>query len=63
VPAATADAQTRRPPAAGDHFVLTAAGGQLERVPGRSGVFNLNLRGLARDVTLFTDRPRAEPAS
>jgi hypothetical protein len=61
VPAAGASAQTRpRPfdaPAAGDLFVLTAAGGTLERVPGRSRAFELVLRRPARDVTMFTDRP------
>jgi hypothetical protein len=44
-------------PAAGDLFVLTAAGGKLERVPGRSRVFELVLRRPVRDVTVFTDRP------
>jgi hypothetical protein len=61
VPAAGASAQTRpRPfqaPAAGDLFVLTAASGTLERVPGRSRVFKLVLRRPARDITMFTDRP------
>ena len=54
-PAAAAHAGVGQPP--GDFFTLTAAGGQLERVPGRSGVFNLTLRRPARDVTFFTDRP------
>jgi hypothetical protein len=44
-------------PAAGDLFVLTAAGGKLERVRGRNRVFRLVLRRPARDVTAFTDRP------
>jgi hypothetical protein len=56
-PAAAAHAQAPRAPVGGDLFVLTAAGGQLERVPGRSGVFELTLRRPARDVTFFTDRP------
>ena len=61
LPASGASAQTQpRPfqaPAAGDLFVLTAAGGTLERMPGRSRVFELVLRRPARDVTMFTDRP------
>jgi hypothetical protein len=44
-------------PVAGDLFVITAGGGKLERVPGRSRVFELVLRRPARDVTMFTDRP------
>jgi hypothetical protein len=60
-PAAGARAQAQpRPfqaPAAGDLFVLTAANGTLERVPGRSREFELVLRQPARDVTMFTDRP------
>jgi hypothetical protein len=44
-------------PAAGDLFVLTAAGGKLERVRGRTRVFTLVLRRPAHDVTGFTDRP------
>jgi hypothetical protein len=61
VPAAGASAQAQpRPfqaPAAGDLFVLTAASGTLESVPGRSRAFELVLRRPARDVTMFTDRP------
>ena len=59
VPATRAQAQAGpfHEPAAGDLFVLTAASGTLERVPGRSRVFNLVLRQTARDVTTFTDRP------
>jgi hypothetical protein len=59
--AADAHAQVRaraaQAPAAGDLFVLTAAGGKLERVRGRNRVFRLLLRRPARDVTGFTDRP------
>ncbi len=59
--AADAPAQVRaRPvqaPAAGELFVLTAAGGELQRVRGRNRVFKLVLRRPARDVTGFTDRP------
>jgi hypothetical protein len=59
--AADAPAQVRaRPvqtPAAGDLFVLTAAGGELQRVRGRNRVFKLVLRRPAHDVTGFTDRP------
>lgn len=43
--------------AAGDLFVLTAAGGELQRVRGRNRVFKLVLRRPAHDVTGFTDRP------
>jgi hypothetical protein len=61
VPFAGANAQVRaRPveaPAAGDLFVLTAAGGELERVRGRKRLFRLVLRRPAQDVTGFTDRP------
>jgi hypothetical protein len=59
--AADAHAQVRaaplQAPAAGDLFVLTAAGGELERVQGRKRVFRLVLRRPAEDVTGFTDRP------
>jgi hypothetical protein len=55
-PAATASAPSQAP-VAGDLFVLTAAGGKLERVPGRDRVFRLVLRRPAGDVTVFTDRP------
>jgi hypothetical protein len=61
VAAANANAQVRagaaQAPAAGDLFVLTAAGGQLERVRGRKRLFRLVLRRPAQDVTGFTDRP------
>jgi hypothetical protein len=61
VPAADARAEVRardvRAPAAGDLFVLMAAGGELERVRGRNRLFRLVLRRPARDVTGFTDRP------
>ena len=61
VPAAAAHAQggarSAQAPAADDLFVLTAAGGKLERVPGRKRLFRLVLRRPARDVTGFTDRP------
>jgi hypothetical protein len=59
VPAADARAQVggRPVPAAGELFVLTAAGGELERVRGRNRLFRLVLRRPAHDVTLFTDRP------
>lgn len=61
VPAADARAEVgARPaqaPAAGDLFVLTAAGGELERVRGRKRLFRLVLRRPAHDVTGFTDRP------
>lgn len=61
VPAADGHAQVRAPlvqaPAAGDLFVLTAAGGELERVRGRRRLFTLVLRRPAHDVTGFTDRP------
>jgi hypothetical protein len=61
VAAADANAQVRagaaQAPAAGDLFVLTAAGGQLERVRGRKRLFRLVLRRPAQDVTGFTDRP------
>jgi hypothetical protein len=61
VAAADANAQVRagaaQAPAAGDLFVLTAAGGELERVRGRKRLFRLVLRRPARDVTGFTDRP------
>jgi hypothetical protein len=59
--AANAPAQVRaRPaktPAAGELFVLTAAGGELQRVRGQNRVFKLVLRRPAHDVTGFTDRP------
>jgi hypothetical protein len=59
--AADADAQVRagaaQAPAAGDLFVLTAAGGELERVRGRKRLFRLVLRRPAHDVTGFADRP------
>jgi hypothetical protein len=60
---ATADAQAQvgaraaPAPAAGDLFVLTAAGGKIERVRGRNRVFRLVLRRPDSDVTGFTDRP------
>jgi hypothetical protein len=61
VPAADARAQDGAPPvqaaAGGELFVLTAAGGELERVRGRNRLFRLVLRRPARDVTGFTDRP------
>jgi hypothetical protein len=61
VPGAGADAQVRQRPvqaqAAGDLFLLTAAGGELERVRGRKRLFRLVLRRPADDVTGFTDRP------
>jgi hypothetical protein len=61
VPAADAHAEVRagpvQAPAAGDLFVLTAAGGELERVRGRKRLFRLVLRRPAHDVTGFTDRP------
>jgi hypothetical protein len=61
VPAADARAQVgaqpAQAPAAGDLFVLTAAGGKLERVRGRKRLFRLVLRRPAHDVTGFTDRP------
>ena len=61
VPAGGAGAEARaRPlqaPAASELFVLRAAGGLLERVPGRSRVFELVLRRPARNATMFTDRP------
>jgi hypothetical protein len=59
--AANAPAQVRARPvqsaAAGDLFVVTAAGGELQRVRGRKRVFKLVLRRPAHDVTGFTDRP------
>jgi hypothetical protein len=61
VPSADAHAQVRagpvQAPAAGDLFVITAAGGELERVRGRKRLFRLVLRRPAHDVTGFTDRP------
>lgn len=61
VPAAGANAEVParsvQAPGAGDLFVLTAAGGQLEPVRGRERVFRLVLRRPARDVTGFSDRP------
>lgn len=54
---ADVSAQPAQAPAAGELFVLTAAGGQLERVGGRNGVFRLVLRRPARHATGFTDRP------
>jgi hypothetical protein len=50
-------ARPAQAPAAGDLFVLTAAGGELQRVRGRNRVFKLVLRRPARHVTGFTDRP------
>jgi hypothetical protein len=59
--AADAPAEVRARPVqtsgAGDLFVLTAAGGELQRVRGRKRVFKLVLRRPAQDVTGFTDRP------
>jgi hypothetical protein len=46
-----------RASAAGDLFVLTAAGGRLERLPGARSDFRLVLRAPARNVTVFSDRP------
>jgi hypothetical protein len=61
VAAADANAQVRagaaQAPAAGDLFVLTAGGGELERVRGRKRLFRLVLRRPAHDVTGFADRP------
>jgi hypothetical protein len=61
VAAADANAQVQagaaQAPAAGNLFVLTAAGGELERVRGRKRLFRLVLRRPAHDVTGFTDRP------
>lgn len=61
VPAGNAHAELGAQPtqasAAGDLFVLTAAAGRLERVPGRQGAFRLVLRRPARNATGFTDRP------
>jgi hypothetical protein len=54
---ADVSAQATQEPAAGELFVLTAAGGELERVRGQNGVFRLVLRQPARDATGFTDRP------
>ena len=59
---ARAGAQPVQAPAAGDLFVLTAAGGSLERVRGRSRLFRLVLQRPARDVTSFTDRPARKTA-
>jgi hypothetical protein len=50
-------ARSVQAPAAGDLFVLTAAGGKLERVRGRNRLFRLVLHRPARDVTGFSDRP------
>ena len=46
-----------RASSAGDLFVLSTANGRLERLPGARGEFRLVLRGPARDVTAFSDRP------
>ena len=54
---AEVSARSVQAPAAGDLFVLTAAGGKLERVRGRNRVLRLVLRRPARDVTGFLDRP------
>jgi hypothetical protein len=54
---AQVEAGAAQAPAAGDLFVLTAAGGDLERVRGRKRLFRLVLRRPAHDVTGFTDRP------
>jgi hypothetical protein len=61
VPAAPASARAAAPPPASASvnqlFVVTAAGGRVERVAGRRGEFKLELRAPARGVTAFSDRP------
>jgi hypothetical protein len=57
LPAPSASAATR------DLFVLTSAGGSLERVPGERREFKLVLRRPARDVTAFSDRPTRRAAA